>query len=111
MLRLISSFVTPVARLHGCTSHHEPSLLANTLLTIFFKGAQWLSGRVLDSRSNEGPRVRASPTSAVQSRKTRPCLTERLLMGRKDPNQTNKLTKLSLVGSIIPSEGSKIFLQ
>ena len=26
----------------------------------------------------------------VQSRKTRPCLTERLLMGRKESNQTNK---------------------
>ena len=27
----------------------------------------------------------------VQPRKTRPCLTERLLMGRKGSNQTNKL--------------------
>ena len=26
----------------------------------------------------------------VQPRKTRPCLTERLLMGRKESNQTNK---------------------
>ena len=26
----------------------------------------------------------------VQSRKTRPCITERLLMGRKESNQTNK---------------------
>ena len=53
----------------------------------------------------EGPRVRASPASLrcgpsardiypslvlVQPRKTRPCLTERLLMGRKESNQTNK---------------------
>ena len=62
-------------------------------------GAQWLSGRVLD------PRVWASPASLrcgpwarhiypslvlVQPKKTRPCLTERLLMGRKESNQTNK---------------------
>ena len=26
----------------------------------------------------------------IQPRKTRPCLTERLLMGRKESNQTNK---------------------
>ena len=67
-------------------------------------GAQWLSGRVLDSRTS-GLRVRASPASLhcgpwakhiypslvlVQPRKTRPCLTERLLMGRKESNQTNK---------------------
>ena len=26
----------------------------------------------------------------VQPRKTRPCITERLLMGRKESNQTNK---------------------
>ena len=57
------------------------------------QGAQWLSGRVL------GPRVRASLASlhcgpwarhiypslvVVQPRKTRPCLTKRLLMGRKE---------------------------
>ena len=53
----------------------------------------------------EGPRVRASPASLrcgpwarhiypslvlVQPRKTRPCLTERLLMGRKESNQTKQ---------------------
>ena len=56
------------------------------------KGAQWLSGRVLDSR----PRVRASPASLCfgpwarpfYPRQTCPCLTERLLMGRKESNQT-----------------------
>ena len=62
------------------------------------EGAQWLSGR-------EGPRVRASAASLhcgplarhiypslvlVQPRKTCPFLTERLLMGRKESNQTNK---------------------
>ena len=66
-------------------------------------GAQWLSGRVLDSR----PRGRGfeshrrhcvvslskniNPSLVlVQPRKTRPYITERLLMGRKASNQTNK---------------------
>ena len=30
----------------------------------------------------------------VQPRKTRPCLTERLLMGRKESNETNKQTNI-----------------
>ena len=62
--------------------------------------AQWLSARL----ETEGWRVRASPASLrcglcarhiypslvlVQPRKTRPCLTERLLMGREESNQTN----------------------
>ena len=66
------------------------------------QGAQWPSGRVHDSI--EGP-VQASPASLrcgpwakhiypslvlVQPRKTHPCLTERLLMVRKESNQTNK---------------------
>ena len=68
-------------------------------------GAQWLSGRVLDSR----PRGRGfeplrrhcvvslskniNPCLVlVQPRKTRPFITERLLMGRKESNQTNKKT-------------------
>ena len=68
-----------------------------------FVGAQWLSGRVLDSR----PRGRGfephrrhcvvsmskniNPSLVlVQPRKTRPFITERLLMGRKESNQTNK---------------------
>ena len=70
--------------------------------TIFCEGGQWLSGRELDSRP-KGLRVRASSTSLccglwarhiypslvlVQPKKTRPCLTERLLMGRKESNQT-----------------------
>ena len=56
---------------------------------------------------DRGPRVRASPASLlcgpwarhiypslvlVQPRKTRPWLSERLLMGRKESNQTNKPT-------------------
>ena len=67
------------------------------------RGAQWLSGRVLDSR----PKGRGfephrhhcvvslskiiNPSLVlVQPRKTRPFITERLLMGRKESNQTNK---------------------
>ena len=66
-------------------------------------GEQWLSGRVLDSR----PKGRGfephwchcvvslskniNPSLVLaQPRKTRPIITERLLMGRKESNQTNK---------------------
>ena len=69
------------------------------------EGAQWLSGRVLDS----GPKGRGfkphrrhcvvslskniNPSLVlVRHRKTRPFITERLLMGRKESNQTNKQT-------------------
>ena len=72
-------------------------------------GAQWLSGRVLDSR----PRGRGfephrrhcvvslskniNPSLVlVQPRKTRPFITERLLMGRKESNQTNKQIKVHM---------------
>ena len=66
-------------------------------------GAQWLSGRVLDSRlkgSGFEPHRRHCVVSLskninpslvlVQPRKTRTFITERLLMGRKESNQTNK---------------------
>ena len=65
------------------------------------KGAQWLSGRVLDSRPKGRrfePHGRHCVVSLgkninpslvlVQPRKTRPFITERLLMGRKESNQT-----------------------
>ena len=72
------------------------------------EGAQWLSGRVLDSR----PRGRGfephrrhcvvslskniNPSLVlVQPRNTRPFITERLLMGRKESNQT-KITLMAL---------------
>ena len=68
-------------------------------------GAQWLSGRVLDLRQRgrgfEPQRshcvVSLSKTYnpslvLVQSRKTHPYITERLLMERKESNQTNKYT-------------------
>ena len=65
-------------------------------------GAQWLIGRVLDSRPRGRgfePHRRHCVVSLsknidpslelVQPRKTRPFITERLLMGRKELNQTN----------------------
>ena len=65
-------------------------------------GAQWLSGRVLDLRprgSRFEPHRRHCFVSLskkinpslilVQPRKTRPFITERLLMGRKESNLTN----------------------
>ena len=70
------------------------------------KGAQWLSGRVLDStpkgRGFEPHRhhwvvslsKNINPSLVlVQPRKTHPFITERLLMGFKESNQTNKQTK------------------
>ena len=78
------------------------------------KGAQWLSGRVLDSRlKSHGfePHRRHCvvvlkqrhiyPSLVlVQPRKTRPYITERLLMGHKESNQTNKNGSLMMVESI-----------
>ena len=65
-----------------------------------FLGAQWLSGRVLDSRLRGcgfEPHRRHCVVSLskninpsvvlVQPRKTRPFITERLLMGRKESNK------------------------
>ena len=73
-------------------------------------GEQWFSGRVLDSR----PRGRGFEPHRrlwarhiypslvlVQPRKTRPCLTERLLMGRKESNQTKSNTKSILIPILI----------
>ena len=71
------------------------------------EGAHWLSGRVLDSR----PRGRGfephqrhcfvslskniNPSLVlVLPRKTHPFITERLLMGRKESNQTKQITKI-----------------
>ena len=71
------------------------------------EGAQWLSGRVLDSRlKGRGfePHQRHCVVSLskninlslvlVQPRNTRPFITERLLMGRKESNPTNKYAGL-----------------
>ena len=71
-------------------------------------GAQWLSGRVLDSRPKGRwfePHRRHCVVSLskninpslvlVQPRKTRPYITERLLMGRKESNQIKIKNRLS----------------
>ena len=44
----------------------------------------------------------------VQPRKTRPCLTERWLMGCKESNQTNKKKKTNLINSVIHEHLCKI---
>ena len=84
-----------------------PELLAklfkNCSGAILEQGAQWLSSRVLDSRPGDSrfePHRRHCVVSLskniypslvlVQPRKTRPYITERLLMGCKESNQTNK---------------------
>ena len=71
------------------------------------EGVRWLSGSVLDSRPR-GRRFKSHryhcivvleqdiyPSLVlVQPRKTYPCLNERLLIGRKESNQTNKTKHL-----------------
>ena len=74
-----------------------------SLVTFCKQGAQWLSGRVLDSRPKGNgfkPHRRHCVLSLseiiyptvvlVQPRKTSPYITERLLMGRKESNQTKQ---------------------
>ena len=73
--------------------------------TIPVAEAQWLSGRVLDSRPKgrgfkphrchcvvvlEQLRHTNPSLVLVQTRKTHPYITQRLLMGRKESNQTNQ---------------------
>ena len=83
------------------------NILCRCIVTPRILGAQWLSGRVLDSR----PRVRGFEPQRrhcvvslskniypslvlVQPRKTRPFITERFLMGRKESNHIkSNLTK------------------
>ena len=70
------------------------------------KGAQWLSGWVLDlRRRGHGfephcvyPWARHINPSLVlvQPRKTRPFITERLLMGRKDSDQTKQTQQINI---------------
>ena len=86
-------------------------------------GAQGLSGRMLDSRpKGRGfePHRRHCVVSLskninpslvlVQPRKTRPFITERLLMGRKESNQTNTLytSQHSLLFSKHKCNGSRL---
>ena len=85
-------------------------------------GAQWLSGRVLDSRP-KGRRFEPHRRHCivvleqhiypslvlVQPRKTRPYITERLLMGCKESNETNKMKELcALRGNFGPLWSSKL---
>ena len=78
-------------------------LLHKGKVILYTRGAQWLSGRVLGSRRRgrgfEPHRLHCvvslskniNPSLVlVQPRKTRPFITERLLMGPKESNQTNK---------------------
>ena len=72
-------------------------LISICFLHCAIQGEQWLSGRVLDSRPRGHGfephwrhcfvflRKNINPSlTLVQPRMTRPCLTERLLMGRKE---------------------------
>ena len=82
-------------------------------MTAGLSGAQWLSGRVIDSR----PRGRGfephrrhcvvslskniNPSLVlVLHRKTRPFITEILLMGRKELNQTKLLDCINVTKSL-----------
>ena len=89
-----------------------PQSTQQRLFTAKPVGAQWLSGRVLDSRpkgSGLKPHGHHCVVSLskninpslvlVQPRKTRPYITERLLMGRKESNQTNKQTAKPVLSS------------
>ena len=84
----------------NCTGHMTK--MATTPIYGKKQGAQWLSGRVLDSRpKGRGfePHRRHCVVSLskniypslvlVQPRKIRPFITERLLMGRKESNNQN----------------------
>ena len=102
--------VIPSCSLHPWFSFWPKTLETGTKLTesqlflsIYKIGAQWLRGRVLDSRpKGRGfePRRRHCVVSLsknnnpslvlAQPRKTRPFLMERLLLGSKESNQTNK---------------------
>ena len=95
----------------GAKSHDCHHLYINVLIRTFYprlwlnncEGEQWLSGRVLDSRPKGcwfEPHRRHCVVSLskninpslvlVQPRKTQSFITEILLMGRKESNQTNK---------------------
>ena len=91
--------------LHKCAVWPQPGLLAHTLYMDIDEEAyqRELSGRVLDLRPRGHrfePHRRHCVVSLskninpslvlVQPRKTCPFITERLLMGNKESNQTNK---------------------
>ena len=87
-------------------------------------GAQWLSGRVLDSRSNDrglephwhhcvvSLSKNINPSVVlVQPRNTRPFITERLLMGPKELNQTKQKLTVKPVLNGHSKRGPKIGFQ
>ena len=95
------------------SKYHKCSKFWNTFLFLFSIicwGAQWLSGRVLDSRP-KGCRFEPhwhhcvvslskninSSLVLVRPRKARPYIIERLLMGRKESNQTKQTNNHMLV--------------
>ena len=51
------------------------------------QGAQWLSGR-----DREATGLTLTGVTAFCTSKTHPYIIERLMMGRKESNQTNKIT-------------------
>ena len=51
------------------------------------QGAQWLIGRDQEATGSS-----LTGVTAFSTRKTHPYITERLMMGGKESNQTNKLT-------------------
>ena len=109
-LNFINGPISRVLLLILCITTELSILLTSCSLRLkTMSGAQWLSGRVLDSRpKGRGfePHRRHCVVSLsrninpclvlVQPRKIRPFITERLLMGRKESNQTNQTKTMSL---------------
>ena len=102
--------------------HMLHQIKAPQFYTNYLWGAQWLSGRVLDSRPRGHwfkPHRRHWVVVLEQDtfilayywffRKIRPCSTERLLMGRKESNQTNKqILIISLISLLMDSSISEV---
>ena len=114
MILYILCFLSPTSIFSLCFAYICATLLCFSCLTLLHsewqKGAQWLSGRVLDSRpKGRGfePHRRHCVVSLsknintslvlVLPRKTHPFITERLLMGRKESNKTNKQSGKSVI--------------
>ena len=108
--------------------------ISETVLVFTPMGAQWLSGRVLDSRQSVRgfePHLRHCVVSLskninpslvlVQPRNTRPFITERLLMGRKESNKKKWSSHLNHVyicsaqsenrydSGIVPAQGENSY--
>ena len=94
----------PVGKFHFRNQVLNAPVICIHCSPTYGEGAQWLGGRVLDSRlKGRGfePHRRHCVVSLskninpslvlVQPRKTRPFMTERLLMGRKETNKKNHL--------------------